>query len=364
MVSWFIRRKIPPVQSTLEQLTDLARDRSGGGRHTLFDRVAGLLLESNGKLPSGATLLIDQILTGLLHEVEADVRKKLACRIATLEGAPRELIRALAADEIEIAEPILANSPVLSTQDLLDIIAARSPAHREVIARRAHVPAEVVSALVRLKDPKVIQTLLSNAGAAIPRNIFNDLVAIAEGMEQIRMPITGREDMPKDLAYQMFWYVSAAMRRSILDRFPIEARELDGIMAELVAERGASRLRPFPQQPAWTSGEVQALVAKARSGDIEGFTRALAVVTGVDGATARRIVSDLGGEPLAVACKAMGADRMQYTTIVLQVDKMVSGMSRPPAFLADAARVFDSVTTSRAKAMLKVWSLHSSPQAA
>jgi uncharacterized protein (DUF2336 family) len=352
------------VQSTLEQLTTLARDRSGGGRHTLFDRVAGLLLESNGKLPQAATMLIDQILTGLLHEVEADVRKKLACRIATLEGAPRELIRALAADEIEIALPILENSPVLSTKDLLEIIAARSPAHRDAIARRAHVPSEVVSALVRLKDPQVIQTLLSNAGAVIPRNIFNDLVAIAEGMEQIRMPIAGRKDMPKDLAYQMFWYVSAAMRKSILDRFPIETRELDGIMAELVAERGVSRVRPVAQQTGWTSGEVLALVAKARSGDIEGFIQALAVVTGVDVATARRIVSDPGCEPLGVACKAIGADRLQFTLIVVHIDKLVSGVNRPPAFLADVARVYDSVTTSRAKAMLKVWSLHSSPQAA
>lgn len=352
------------MHSTLEKLVCLAHDRTPAGRTVLFDRVAGLLLESEEELPAGATTLIDQILTGLLHEVEADVRKKLACRIAMLDSAPRDLIRALAADDIDIAEPILVQSPVLSTSDLLEVIEARTPAHREAVARRVQVPAEVTTALVRLKEPQVLKSLLLNAGVSIPRNIFIDLVAIAESMEQIRMPLVSRDEMPKDLAYQMFWYVSAAMRQSILKRFPIAPRELDTIMAELVAERGVKRVRPLPPQPAWTSGEVQALVAKVRSGDVEGFTKGLSAVTGVDPVTARRIVRDAGGEPLAVACKAIGADRLQFTSIVVQVDKLVSGVQRPPAFLADVARTYDSVTAQAAKAMLKVWSLHSAPQAA
>lgn len=356
--------RLPVVHTSLEHLTSLARDRSSAGRTALFDQVASLLLDSDGEMPAGAMALIDQILTGLVREVEADVRKKLACRIAMLDDAPRELIRALATDEIEVAEPILAHSPQLSTRDLLDIINSRATGHREAIARRAEMPAEVVAALVRLKEPQVLKALLSNAGASIPRNIFNDLVAIAESMEQIRVPLVRRDDIPKDLAHQMFWYVSAAMRQSILSRFPIQPRELDGIMAELVAERGAARVRPFPQQPTWTIGEVQALVAKARSGDVDAFTKALAVVTGVDGATARRIVNDAGGEPLAVACKAIGADRMQFTSIVVQMDKLVSGFARPPAFLADVARTYDAVTSAGARSMLKVWSLHSTPRAA
>jgi uncharacterized protein (DUF2336 family) len=352
------------MSQTMQDLTTLARDRSQVGRHALFDRVAGLLTDGGEELPANVTQLIDQILTGLLHQVEADLRKQLACRLATLEAPPRDLIRALANDDIEIAEPILARSPVLSSCDLLDIIEARSTAHREVIARRARIPAEVVTALVRMKEPKVLHALLSNAGAVIPRNVFNDLVAIAEGLEQIRSPLIRREDMPKDLACQMFWYVSAALRQSILERFSVDPRELDGIMAELVAERGAARVRPLPQQPNWTSGEVRALVAKARAGDIEGFTQALAIVTGVDLGTARRIVADMGGQPLAVACKAMGADRLELSAIVVQIDKLQTGLQRPLGFLADVARTYDAMTPQRAKALLKVWSLHSTVRAA
>lgn len=352
------------MNQAFQELTTLAADRSQAGRHALFDRVASLLTDGSDELPEHVTQLIDQILTGLLHQVEADVRRRLASRLATLETPPRELIRALANDDIGIAEPILSQSPALSTRDLLDIIEARTAAHREAIAGRAGIPEDVVAALVRMKEPDVLHALLSNAGATIPRNIFNDLVAIAEGLERIRAPLVRREDLPKDLACQMFWYVSAALRQSILTRFSVDPGELDGIIAELVAERGAARVRQLPQQSAWTSGEVRALLARARAGDIEGFTQALAVVTGVDPDTARRIVADMGGEPLAVACKAMGANRLELSAIIVQIDKLQAGLQRPLAFLADVARAYDTMTTQRARTLLKVWSLHSAVRAA
>jgi hypothetical protein len=46
------------------------------------------------------------------------------------------------------------------------------------------------------------------------------------------------------------------------------------------------------------------------------------------------------------------------------MDKLITGTTRPPAFLADVARAYDSMTSSRAKALLKVWSLHGAPRAA
>jgi uncharacterized protein (DUF2336 family) len=353
------------VSSKLLDLKSLAENRTGFARNALFDRVAGLLFESEGELTDDVRTLIDQILTGLIHQVEADVRKKVACRLASLKSAPHELVKTLAGDEIDIASPLLFHSPVLSTQDLIEIINAKSPEHREAIAKRASIPAEVVQALVAAKEPRVIQTLLANVGAVIPRAIFNDLVALAESVDAIRRPLVDRRDFPKDLAHQMFWYVSAAMRQTILQRFSIDAAELDGIIAEVLNEPGL-RITPQSQQRAstWSAGEVQALVAKARAGDIPGFTRALEIVTGVDAKTAARIVADLGGEPLAVACKAVGADKSQFTTIFMQLDFKRYGKARPMSFLEGVAKTYDILPQQKAKAMMKVWAAHGQKMAA
>lgn len=345
-------------------LKSLAENRTGFARNALFDRVSELLFESEGELTEDVRGIIDQILTGLIHQVEADVRKKVACRLASLKSAPVGLIKLLASDEIEIASPILFHSPVLTTSDLIEIINAKTPEHREAIAKRASIPAEVVTALVAVKEPRVIQTLLANIGAVIPRAIFNDLVVLSESVESIRRPLVDRRDLPKDIAQQMFWFASAAMRQAILQRFSIEPAELDTILAEVLEERNL-RITPKGQRASsWAAGEVQALVAKAKAGDVAGFTRALEIVTGVDSKTAARIVADVGGEPLAVACKAVGADKSQFTTIFMQLDYKRYGKARPMSFLEGVSKTYDVLPQQRAKAMVQVWAAQSQQRAA
>ena len=352
------------MSSNLLDLKSLAENRASFARSALFDRVAGMLFESEGELSQEVRTLIDQILTGLIHQVEADVRKKVAWRLANLESAPRELIKVLASDEIEIAEPILFHSPVLTTEDLIAIVNAKSPEHREAIAKRANVPAEVVSALVAVKEPRVIETLLANSGAVIPRAVFHDLVALAERTNSLCKPLTERRDMPKDLAHQMFWFVSAALRQVIVGRFSINPQELDGVLAEVLAEKGLTSRPSNDKGSHWTAGEVNALVGKAKARDVPGFTKALAMVTGVDMAMATKIVSDIGGEPLAIACKSVGADKSQFTTIFLQLDFDRFGKPRPMSFLEGVAKIYDVMPQARARAMVQLWGLQGVAKAA
>ncbi len=351
------------MSSNLLDLKSLAENRASFARNALFDRVAGMLFESEGELSPEVRTLIDQILTGLIHQVEADVRKRVAGRLANLESAPRELVKLLASDEFEIAAPILYHSPVLTTEDLIAIVNAKSPEHREAIAKRANVPADVVNALVAIKEPRVIETLLANSGAVIPRAVFHDLVALAERTNSLCRPLTERRDMPKDLAHQMFWFVSSALRQVIVQRFSIDAKELDGVLAEVLAEKGLTARPGNGKGFHWNAGEVNALVGKAKARDVPGFTKALAVVTGVDTATAAKIVSDMGGEPLAVACKSVGADKSQFTTIFLQLDFDRFGKPRPLSFLEGVVRIYDAIPQAKARAMVQLWGLQGAAKA-
>lgn len=350
----------------LSQLQTLAEDASAAARDDLFEQVAALIAGEAGEAPAApaALALAGQILVSLVRQVEADVRKRVACRLAALDHSPADVIRALARDEIEVAAPVLLQSPVLSTQDLLDVVAARSTAHREVIARRSCVPPDVVAALVALKEPQVIQTLLANAGASIPRPVFGDLIALAQSVEAIRRPLIQRNDAPADLMHRLFWHVSAALRQAILQRFVIDVGDLDAAIADMLDEQKAGLAPATRSASTWVQGEVQALVARARSGDMTGFTTALATVIGVDEATARRIVADTGGEPLAIACKAMGADRSQFTSILMQVDRAVLGQLRPLSFLEGLARIYDRLPAARARTLLQVWCLQDARAAA
>ena len=251
----------------------LAQNRARLARSALFDRVAMLLFESEGELSQEVQHLIDQILTDLIDQVETDVRRRVSARLATLKTAPHALTKLLANDAIEIARPILHHSPVLTDRDLIELVQAKTTEHRKAIARRSKIPAEVSAALAAKKEPEVVEALLANLGAVIPRAVFGDLVALAEAVDGLRRPLVGRKDMPKDLAHRMFWFVSGAMRHAILQRFAVDPKELDGILAEVLAEKGAVHAASTAKGKAasWTMGEVNALVGKLKLGDITGF---------------------------------------------------------------------------------------------
>lgn len=339
----------------LLNLKALAENRAGFARSALFDRVSQLLFESEGELSPEVRTLIDQILTGLITHVEAEVRKKVSVRLSTLTSAPHALTKLLANDEIEIARPVLHHSPVLTDSDLIEVIDGQTVDHREAIAKRPNVPAGVSAALVAAKEPKVVEALLANLGAAIPRAVFDDLVVLSEAVDSIRKPLVLRKDMPKDLAHKMFWFVSAAIRHTILERFAVDPAELDGVLAEVLAEQDQQAVRRAFAKGNWTMGEVNALIGKLKAGDVPGFTTSLAQVVGVDLSVAAKIVADTGGEALAIACKALGADRSQFTTIFLQLDYKRFGKARPIAHVQNVSKIYDLMPKEKALAQVALW---------
>lgn len=349
----------------LLSLKALAANRASFARSALFDRVAGLLFESEGELKPEVRDLIDQILTGLIHQVEADVRRKVSERLAKLASAPHELTRLLANDEIEIAQPILHHSPVLTTGDLVGIVKERSVEHRVAIAQRPIIPAELSAALAAAGEADVIQKLLANTGAVVPRAVFGDLVALSKAVESIRQPLIARHDMPKDFAHQMFWFVSAALRHAILERFTIDAADLDAAFAHVLTEKQSDA--PKAAQPAafeWRVGEVNALIAKLRSGDVQAFLASMAQLLGVGREAVSKILADKGGEALAVACKAMGADRSQFNIIFSQVESKRPGISRSANYQQDISKVYDLLPKEKARAAVSLWNAQAKSSAA
>jgi uncharacterized protein (DUF2336 family) len=339
----------------LLSLKTLAENRAAFARSSLFERVSGLLFEGGGELKPEIRTLIDEILVGLIGQVELHIRQKVSERMASLTAPPPALTKLLASDEISVARSILERSPILTEHDLLAIVAEATAEHRLAIAKRIEVTASLSTALASRREAKVVEALLANAGAIIPVELFDDLVALSKTVETIRKPLLMRGDLPKDLAYQMFWWVTAALRHTILERFAVDAAELDGLLGSILHEAQAHVSPKGEQQFQWRQGEINALVAKLKQGDVKGFTRGLAQLAGIDAQTAARIVSDASGEPMAILAKAIGVDRAQITTIFLQLDYKRHGKGRPLAQIETIARLYDTVSRDRAKSAVSLW---------
>src|SRR5712671_5678996 len=81
----------------------------------------------------------------LLDETEIATRAAVAKRLAPHVYAPRPIILQLARDVLEVAEPVLLQSPCLTPEDLSAIAAERGASCAHVIARRV-MPQESKSA--------------------------------------------------------------------------------------------------------------------------------------------------------------------------------------------------------------------------
>jgi uncharacterized protein (DUF2336 family) len=269
-------------------------------------------------------------------------------------------LRLLAKDDIEIARPILMKNPQLVERDLLAIIASSSKDHAATIARRPRITAPVGDALVATNDVQIFEALAENQSAQLSRDALGTLAARSETHEPLQKVLLARRDLPPEFAHQMFWWVSATLRRYILERFEVNKAVLDRVLAEISAEQA-----PNGGRVALKAGvTIATLITDLRTDKAAEFRRDLAALLGVSEQTARRVINDPGGETLAVASRAMGADRSQFTTLLLLLDYKRYGRPRPTGHIEQVALAYDRIPRDRAQMTAKLWDLLVPRQAA
>ncbi len=354
----------------LDSLIDLARQKSKAGRRALFATVRDLFLDAGETLNDRERVLMGEILRKLVADVERSVRKELAERMAQRADAPRDLVVALANDEIEVAHPILVDCKILEDIDLIEVIQHRTQAHQLAIARRRDISEDVSQALVDTGDTDVITTLLRNGDAAISRSLMEYLVAESKRVDTFQNPLLHREDLPADLARKMYWWVSAALRQHIVQTYNLDPTEIDDMVEGAVQnvmekDEAEAKARGIKGDEATAfarkmseRGELteEFLIETLRGGEIHLFEACFAQAVKLAPTLTRRLLYEPGGEGLAVACRAAGFERATYATIFqLTRDASGKGGGFDPRDLARVTEFFDRVERGQANAVANRW---------
>lgn len=348
-----------------EKLLEMARDRSEGGRALLVTAVCDLIVDNEPDYSGREAALMDDILRRLIGEVEAEVRQDLAERLCTVASAPRELIVALANDQIGIAQSLLRNSPVLHDPDLVEIIRHRARGHQLAIAARQEIGESVSDALVGTDDVGVIATLLDNSSAVISVLTLEYLVEQSERIDAFHQPLLHREELPDELAAKMYAWVSAALREHFSSRFNIPGSALDKAI-DGAASKAASTKRDT--RPGGKAGELvdrlsrsdmlspQGLIHVLREGEIPLFELMFARFTGLELNQIKKVIYEAGGQSLAVACKASHVQKPDFATIFLLSRQARPGDKRvEPAELRTSLEFFDLIDVTKAEKILQTW---------
>jgi uncharacterized protein (DUF2336 family) len=220
----------------MDTLLAMARDKSVAGREALATAVTDIFGTKTGALTERELALMHDILTKLIRDVEKSVRRILAARLADLPDAPKDIVIALANDEIDIARPVLQRSSILQDIELIEIIRHRTLEHQLAITLRKEISEGVSNALVEAGNTDVIQSLLENQSAAISEKTMEYLVEQSERVDSFQNPLVRRKDLSPALAKRLCLWVSEALQAHLVETYGIEKTALDEALRQTVED--------------------------------------------------------------------------------------------------------------------------------
>ncbi|MDZ4362809.1 DUF2336 domain-containing protein [Brevundimonas sp.] len=335
----YLDPKRPAPAPALADLLALAQSRTSDDRQRL---LLGITALCDARPPSGElSPVLSEIFLLLAQQAERDVRRILSERLAHAEWAPRALVNVLALDEIEIARPIIAASPLLQDEDLLAILVQATIEHQIEVARRPRLSGRVADAIIERAEPASLTALASNRTAEISGEGLRRMVDHSRRIAALRAPLTRHPRLSDMQARQLYQWVGAALRQSIAERFTIDEQALQAEIDKAVdgawrdaqppavagpdPEREEMERRLIDKMQAAGQLKPGFLIRAIRESRLSLFTQALATLGGYSLGQVREALAARTPETLYYACASIGIDRAVFPALLADVRRLNGG---------------------------------------
>jgi len=338
-------------------------------RRTLLRRLMDVVATpaSSGSVQDRA--IAGDLLLELLLDSDAASREMCARRLQDMSQAPKRLLRFLALDAPPVARLILSENKGLDEADLMHVAMHGGAVHRAAIAGRRDVGPAVSAAIAESGDVEAMEILLQNPTARIAERAIELMVSASR--EAVRLPplLIQREEIRPAHALAMFWWSGPEERREILLRFSAERTQLIDNCADVFRQIGASEVsdpvvllalkvieRRQRSRAAIASTRFESLEAAieeaARRGLDAGLAEVISALSGIRPATGLKILSDPGGEGVAVLCKATGLRRAYFRAMW---EALGRGGPTNDGRLERVATIFETLAVAKAQTVLRYW---------
>jgi uncharacterized protein (DUF2336 family) len=283
----------------LQGLLSLPHESSAKKRQAVLAEIAQLFRERSAA-SMRETQELGESLLRLLPKLDTGDRAFLAAQLAKLKEAPSYLVRELSGDPVPaVAAPILAESILLTEEDLLRSAAKGGDERLTAIARRPELPRAVQMTVAKSGNGAALDALLNNKALRPAPELLGPLMTKARGDARLAATLARRSDVPTGALAELFFSLTTEDRVRLTQDL---ARDEDDAL-------------PVEQS---ITGEAS-LVRAARANDPVALARALSVHWQLPDAVVRRVLEDPACEALAVLCLGLGIARATYSTIVLLV---------------------------------------------
>ena len=363
--------EILPAPSVDEGTLELSLETALKSRAFLIQRLSDIVCWPATRIPAHERELAADVLVGLLRTARLDLRQRCATRLALLAEAPKTLLRYLSRDEISVARPLLETSPALDDSDLLATIRGGVRAHWLAIAARRVVPEMVAEALVRTCDQQVVEAIMRNKGALLSVAALESAVIQSRETPAIAEHLARRPETSPAQALTMFWWADRDTRLQILRRFAVDRAVLCDELADLFSlaaredwadpetrkaiallerrqrNRKAAERSPF--------GSLENAIVAGGHGIDRELIAEISYLAGIRPQTGAKIMSDNGGEGIAILCKATGLKRDSLLAFWRGLRRPEGDGDNPKSPYGRVLYVFEMMATARAQTVLRYW---------
>ncbi len=236
-----VRRKIAINKNTPHQADDLlVKDEDGEVRQELARKIARMLPDLGEEEVTKIREQAINILETLASDQLPEVRRILSEELKTFDCVPKHIVMRLASDDLlEVCAPILEYSPLLSTEDLKEIIAATTvDGALTAIAKRSHVDEDTSEAITSSLDIPAVAALLANKNAQIREETLDAIIEQATEIEVLHRPLVSCANLSLRAIKRIAGFVASSLVSQMISSY-----DLDPSVAEDLLSRVRKRIK-------------------------------------------------------------------------------------------------------------------------
>jgi uncharacterized protein (DUF2336 family) len=220
----------------LGELEDTLVHGTVARRVQLLRSITDLFLSGAVDYADDQLEVFDDVFACLVLNIEVSAKALLANRLAPHPSAPRRIIHTLAFDDaIEVAEPVLTQSPRLDDATLIENARTKSQAHLLAISKRKQLSGAVTDVLVERGDIEVVTSAAGNPGAEFSESGYDRLVQRAEGNDDLAACVGSRSSIPRHHLLRLIAKASDTVRARLKSAHPDTDEEIDGAVKQVAA---------------------------------------------------------------------------------------------------------------------------------
>ncbi len=307
------------VLQIIDELEFALKTNSSERHHAILKNVTGLFLAGHDRITAEVSSVFDDVIVRLIDHVESRARVELSRNLAPLANAPNHVVNRLAADnDIAVAGPVLAQSPRLTEQNLVEIAKSKSQLHMSKIAERRSLSPGVTDVLVDRGNSEVVTKVAANAGARLSQTGMSMLVMRASGDNELTQAMSRRADITPALFKRLLSHATEEARHRMLAQAgPTEREAINRVLTQLANQAGSKTVSPkeydaaerlvlsFSQDTEQTRDKV---LHFADGNRIAELVASLSILSGIPIALVSRLVCDSEPFGAMALCKSIKLD--------------------------------------------------------